>query len=80
MLTAFLSSLFSFILLNIPIAFSLILTTIVLMVMSGELSSANIASSIYRGVDNFPLMVKIPACLSQGGNILLPFTIIKVNR
>ena len=56
MLTAFLSSLFSFILLNIPIAFSLILTTIVLMVMSGELSSANIASSIYRGVDNFPLM------------------------
>ena len=65
MLTAFLSSLFSFILLNIPIAFSLILTTIVLMVMSGELSSANIASSIYRGVDNFPLMA-IPFFMLAG--------------
>jgi tripartite ATP-independent transporter DctM subunit len=65
MLTAFLSSLFSFILFNIPIAFSLILTTIVLMVMSGELSSANIASSIYRGVDNFPLMA-IPFFMLAG--------------
>ena len=65
MLTAFLSSLFSFILLNIPIAFSLILKTIVLMVMSGELSSANIASSIYRGVDNFPLMA-IPFFMLAG--------------
>ena len=65
MLTAFLSSLFSFIMFNIPIAFSLILTTIVLMVMSGELSSANIASSIYRGVDNFPLMA-IPFFMLAG--------------
>ena len=65
MLTAFLSSLLSFILFNIPIAFSLILTTIVLMVMSGELSSANIASSIYRGVDNFPLMA-IPFFMLAG--------------
>ncbi|NMC31175.1 MAG: TRAP transporter large permease [Veillonellaceae bacterium] len=65
MLTAFLSSLFSFIFLNIPIAFSLILTTIVLMVFSNELSSANIASSIYRGVDNFPLMA-IPFFMLAG--------------
>ena len=65
MLTAFLSSLFGFIFLNIPIAFSLILTTIVLMVYAGELSSANIASSIYRGIDNFPLMA-IPFFMLAG--------------
>lgn len=65
MLTTFLSSLFSFIFLNVPIAFSLILTTIVLMVYSNELSSANIASSIYRGVDNFPLMA-IPFFMLAG--------------
>ena len=65
MLTTFLASLFSFIFLNVPIAFSLILTTIVLMVFSNELSSANIASSIYRGVDNFPLMA-IPFFMLAG--------------
>ncbi len=65
MLIAFLSSLFSFIFLNVPIAFSLILTTIVLMVFSNELSSANIASSIYRGIDNFPLMA-IPFFMLAG--------------
>ena len=65
MLATFLSSLFSFIFLNIPIAFSLILTTIVLMVYAGELSSANIASSVYRGIDNFPLMA-IPFFMLAG--------------
>ena len=65
MLATFLSSLFGFIFLNIPIAFSLILTTIVLMVMAGELSSANIASSVYRGIDNFPLMA-IPFFMLAG--------------
>lgn len=65
MLSAFLSSLFGFIFLNIPIAFSLILTTIVLMVFAGELSSANIASSVYRGIDNFPLMA-IPFFMLAG--------------
>jgi tripartite ATP-independent transporter DctM subunit len=65
MLTTFMASLFSFIFLNIPIAFSLILTTIVLMVYTNELSSANIASSIYRGIDNFPLMA-IPFFMLAG--------------
>ncbi len=65
MLSTFLSSLFGFIFLNIPIAFSLILTTIVLMVFAGELSSANIASSVYRGIDNFPLMA-IPFFMLAG--------------
>ena len=65
MLITFLSSLFSFIFLNVPIAFSLILTTIVLMIYSNELSSANIASAIYRGIDNFPLMA-IPFFMLAG--------------
>lgn len=65
MLSAFLTSLFSFIFLNIPIAFSLILTTIVLMIYAGELSSANIASAVYRGIDNFPLMA-IPFFMLAG--------------
>ncbi len=65
MLSAFLSSLFGFIFLNIPIAFSLILTTIVLMLFANELSSANIASSVYRGIDNFPLMA-IPFFMLAG--------------
>ena len=65
MLSAFLSSLFGFIFLNIPIAFSLILTTIMLMVFANELSSANIASSVYRGIDNFPLMA-IPFFMLAG--------------
>jgi len=43
----------------------LILTTIVLMVFAGELSSANIASSVYRGIDNFPLMA-IPFFMLAG--------------
>ena len=65
MLSAFLSSLFGFIFLNIPIAISLVLTTIVLMVYAGEYSTANIASSIYRGIDNFPLMA-IPFFMLAG--------------
>ena len=59
MLIAFLSSLFSFIFLNVPIAFSLILTTIVLMVFSNELSSANIASSIYQAMDTLKSLKKL---------------------
>jgi tripartite ATP-independent transporter DctM subunit len=65
MLSAFLASLFSFIFLNIPIAFSLVLTTIVLMIFSNELSAANITASIYRGIDNFPLMA-IPFFMLAG--------------
>lgn len=57
MLTVFLLSLFGFIFLNIPIAFSLILTTVILMLfVNGEVSAMNIAQSVTRGIDNFPLM------------------------
>lgn len=56
MLVAFLISLFSFILLNVPIAFSLVLTALVLMIASGNVSPAIITQHIVRGIDNFPLM------------------------
>ncbi|MHB1653992.1 MAG: TRAP transporter large permease [Desulfitobacteriaceae bacterium] len=66
MLVAFLVGLFGFILLNIPIAFSLILTTVVLMILSGGgVSSAIITQSVVRGIDNFPLMA-IPFFMLAG--------------
>lgn len=66
MLSVFLISLFAFIFLNIPIAFSLILTTVVLMLcVNGEVSAMNIAQSVTRGIDNFPLMA-IPFFMLAG--------------
>jgi tripartite ATP-independent transporter DctM subunit len=56
MLAAFLISLFAFILLNVPIAFSLVLTSVVLMIFMGGVSPAIISQSIVRGIDSFPLM------------------------
>jgi len=66
MLAAFLLGLFGFILLNIPIAFALVLTTVVLMLLlSGDVSAPIIAQSIIRGVDSFPLMA-IPFFILAG--------------
>ncbi|MDR3591808.1 MAG: TRAP transporter large permease [Negativicutes bacterium] len=65
MLTVFLISLFGFIFLNIPIAFSLILTTVVLMVYIGDFSTLIISQSVLRGIDNFPLMA-IPFFMLAG--------------
>ena len=56
MLVTFLLSMFSFILLHIPIAFSLILTSLVLMSAMGNTAPAIVSQNIVRGVDNFPLM------------------------
>ncbi|GEA15706.1 ABC transporter permease [Moorella sp. E308F] len=56
MLAAFLISMFSFIFLNVPIAFSLVLTALVLMMFTGSVSPAIITQNIVRGIDNFPLM------------------------
>lgn len=57
MLVTFLIGLFGFILLNVPIAFSLLLTTVVLMLFSGgNISSGIITQNIVRGIDSFPLM------------------------
>lgn len=65
MLTAFLISLFGFIFLNIPIAFALVLTTVVLMLFVDSVSAHVIAQSIVRGIDNFPLMA-IPLFMLAG--------------
>lgn len=66
MLAAFLLGLFGFILLNIPIAFALVLTTVVLMLLlSGDVSTPIIAQSIIRGIDSFPLMA-IPFFILAG--------------
>lgn len=66
MLAAFLLGLFGFILLNIPIAFALILTTVVLMLLlTGDVSTPIIAQSVIRGVDSFPLMA-IPFFILAG--------------
>jgi len=57
MLTAFLISLFGFIFLNVPVAFSLLLTTVVLMLLlQGHIDPLIIAQNVLRGIDNFPLM------------------------
>ena len=65
MLTVFLLALFSFIFIHIPIAFSLILTTVVLMIYIGDFSALVISQNILRGIDNFPLMA-IPFFMLAG--------------
>ena len=57
MLSTFLVGLFSFISLNIPIAFCLILVSVVFMIVTmGGISPSIIAQNMVRGIDNFPLM------------------------
>jgi len=65
MLSLFLISLFGFILLTVPIAFALILTAVVLMLFTGNVSSALLVQNVVRGIDNFPLMA-IPFFLLAG--------------
>jgi TRAP-type transport system large permease protein len=65
MLVLFLVGLFGFILLNVPIAFSLILTTIILMLFQGGLSAEIITQSVVRGIDSSTLMA-IPFFMLAG--------------
>ncbi len=65
MLTLFLIALFGFVLLSVPIAFALILTTLVLMAFMHVVSPALLVQNIVRGVDSFPLMA-IPFFLLAG--------------
>jgi TRAP-type mannitol/chloroaromatic compound transport system permease large subunit len=48
-----------------PIAFSLILVTLVLMYFMGSISPLIIAQSVMRGIDNFPLLA-IPFFILAG--------------
>jgi len=65
MLVAFLASLFGFIILNVPIAFCLVLTTVVLMLFTTGVEAQIITQSILRGIDNFPLLA-IPFFMLAG--------------
>lgn len=65
MLTLFLIILFALVFLNVPIAFSLIITTIVLMLVMDSYSAALMIQNIVRGVDSFPLMA-IPFFILSG--------------
>jgi TRAP-type transport system large permease protein len=56
MLAIFLFSLFFFVLIRVPIAFALILTSVVLMSFMGDYSPTLLAQNTVRGVDSFPLM------------------------
>ena len=64
-LPLFLTALFGFILLTVPIAFALFLTALVLSLTLGAWSPALIIQSIFRGIDSFPLMA-IPFFLLAG--------------
>lgn len=61
----FLVSLFGFIFLNVPIAFSLLLSAVVLMVYAGDFSAYTIMQSLVRGFDSFSLLA-IPAFILAG--------------
>jgi tripartite ATP-independent transporter DctM subunit len=65
MIPLFLSSLFGFILLGMPIAFALFLTALVLAWFMGSWSPPLVVQSIFRGIDSFPLMA-IPFFLLAG--------------
>ncbi len=65
MLVVFLITLFGFIILSVPIAFALVITAMVLMLVSGSFSAAAVAQNIVRGIDSFPIMA-IPFFLLAG--------------
>jgi TRAP-type transport system large permease protein len=65
MIPIFLSSLFGFIVLGIPVAFALVLTALVLSWVMGSWSPPLVIQTIFRGIDSFPLMA-IPFFLLAG--------------
>jgi len=65
MLPLFLISLFGFVLLSVPIAFALVLTSLVLAAFMDQVSAALLIQNIVRGIDSFPLMA-IPFFLLAG--------------
>ena len=65
MIPIFLSSLFGFILIGVPVAFALFLTALVLSWAMGNWSPPLVVQTVFRGIDNFPLMA-IPFFLLAG--------------
>ena len=65
MLILFLVSLFTLVFLNVPIAFALVITAIILMFTMDSFSAALLIQNMVRGVDSFPLMA-IPFFILSG--------------
>lgn len=65
MLAVFLLTLFGLILINVPVAFSLIATAIVMMALQGGVSAQILTQSLIKGVDSFPLLA-IPFFMIAG--------------
>ena len=65
MIPIFLSSLFGFILIGVPVAFALFLTALILSWVMDNWSPALVVQTVFRGIDNFPLMA-IPFFLLAG--------------
>lgn len=65
MLALFLGGLFTLILINVPIAFSLIACAVIMMLAQGNLNTQILTQSIIRGIDSFPLLA-IPFFMIAG--------------
>ncbi|MGE4284255.1 MAG: TRAP transporter large permease [Clostridia bacterium] len=65
MLAAFLITLFGLILINVPVAFCLIATAIVMMTLQDTVSSQILSQSLIKGIDSFPLLA-IPFFMIAG--------------
>ncbi|HUX14126.1 MAG TPA: TRAP transporter large permease [Spirochaetia bacterium] len=65
MLAVFLIVLLGLIAISVPVAFSLILTALVLAMLMGGAQPAELAQNLIRGVDNYPLMA-VPFFLLAG--------------
>lgn len=65
MLAIFLVSLFGLLLFGLPVSFTLVLTSVIMMLSLNTLSFEMIAQSMMRGIDNFPLLA-IPFFMLAG--------------
>jgi tripartite ATP-independent transporter DctM subunit len=65
MLAVFLLSLFGLILINVPIAFCLIATAVIMMAFQGGISAQILTQNLIKGVDSFPLLA-IPFFMVAG--------------
>ena len=65
MLVVFLISMFSFILMSVPVSFSLMGTATIMMMFNGDVSAQNLAQNLIKGVDSYPLLA-IPFFMIAG--------------
>ena len=56
MLAVFIISLFGFLLLGVPVAFSLLLTAVGMMIKDGQIAFSPLANYLMVGLNSFPLL------------------------